>query len=85
MATREGAAGAFVKGVLDHGAGHAVQRAVPGPGVRLSRSISRRRSRILIFGCIGLGMASPYLLIGAFPQLIRFLPKPGRWMERSSR
>ena len=35
----------------------------------------------LIFGSIGLGMASPYLLIGAFPSLIRFLPKPGLWME----
>ncbi len=35
----------------------------------------------LIFGSLGLGMASPYLLVGAFPQLIRFLPKPGLWME----
>ena len=26
-------------------------------------------------------MASPYLLIGAFPALLRFLPKPGAWME----
>ena len=26
-------------------------------------------------------MASPYLLIGAFPALIRFLPKPGAWMD----
>ena len=26
----------------------------------------------------GLGMASPYLLVGAFPELLRFLPKPGR-------
>ena len=26
-------------------------------------------------------MASPYLLIGAFPQLIRLLPKPGAWMD----
>src|SRR5262245_27616627 len=34
-----------------------------------------------IFATIGLGMASPYLLIGAFPQLIRFLPKPGAWMD----
>jgi suppressor for copper-sensitivity B len=34
-----------------------------------------------VFACIGLGMASPYLLIGVFPQLIRFLPKPGVWME----
>jgi thiol:disulfide interchange protein len=35
----------------------------------------------LIFGAVGLGMASPYLVIGAFPELIHFLPKPGRWME----
>jgi len=34
-----------------------------------------------VFGAIGLGMASPYLLIGAFPALIRFLPPPGEWME----
>ncbi len=34
-----------------------------------------------MFACMGLGMASPYLLIGAFPQLIRFLPKPGAWMD----
>ena len=26
-------------------------------------------------------MALPYLLIGAFPKLIAFLPKPGMWME----
>ena len=35
----------------------------------------------LLFTCIGLGMAAPYLLIGAFPALVRFLPKPGAWME----
>jgi thiol:disulfide interchange protein len=35
----------------------------------------------LIFACVGLGMASPYLMIGMFPQLIRLLPKPGMWMD----
>jgi thiol:disulfide interchange protein DsbD len=33
------------------------------------------------FSMVGLGMASPYLLIGAYPKLISFLPKPGAWME----
>jgi cytochrome c biogenesis protein CcdA len=33
-----------------------------------------------IFGAVGLGMASPYLVIGAFPRLIRVLPRPGAWM-----
>jgi thiol:disulfide interchange protein len=35
----------------------------------------------LLFASVGLGMASPYLLIGAFPALVRWLPKPGDWME----
>ena len=26
-------------------------------------------------------MASPYLVIGAFPRLGQWLPKPGAWME----
>jgi thiol:disulfide interchange protein len=34
-----------------------------------------------IYGCIGLGMGLPYLVIGAFPGLVRWLPKPGEWME----
>jgi thiol:disulfide interchange protein DsbD len=34
-----------------------------------------------VFAMAGLGMASPYLVLGAFPELLRFLPKPGVWME----
>lgn len=37
-------------------------------------------SGLLIFTAMGLGMASPYLLLSAFPQLLRYLPKPGNWM-----
>lgn len=33
----------------------------------------------LVFFCIGLGMASPYLLLAARPSLARFMPKPGNW------
>ncbi len=33
-----------------------------------------------VFIAIGLGMASPFLLIGFFPALTRYLPKPGAWM-----
>ena len=35
---------------------------------------------LMIFTMMGLGMAFPYLLFSAFPNLIRFLPKPGHWM-----
>lgn len=36
---------------------------------------------MVIFTSLGLGMAFPYLLISAFPQMVRFLPKPGAWMN----
>jgi thiol:disulfide interchange protein len=35
---------------------------------------------LTIFTAMGLGMASPYAVFSAFPQLVRFLPKPGNWM-----
>ncbi len=34
---------------------------------------------ISVFLCIGLGMASPYLLMALNPRLIRLFPKPGAW------
>jgi suppressor for copper-sensitivity B len=34
-----------------------------------------------VFVALGLGMAFPYIVIGAFPALVNFLPKPGAWME----
>ena len=33
-----------------------------------------------IFAALGLGMASPYLVLAALPQVARLLPRPGRWM-----
>jgi thiol:disulfide interchange protein DsbD len=35
----------------------------------------------LVFTCLGLGLLLPYLMLAAFPSLVRFLPRPGRWME----
>lgn len=34
-----------------------------------------------IFMMIGLGLASPFILTGIFPNLVAFLPKPGHWMN----
>lgn len=33
------------------------------------------------FTAIALGLALPYLILSAFPQLVELLPKPGAWME----
>jgi suppressor for copper-sensitivity B len=34
----------------------------------------------LVFTALGLGLASPYLVIAAAPGMAKALPKPGRWM-----
>lgn len=39
----------------------------------------------LVLSCIGLGMAAPYLLMAVFPNLYRFLPRPGAWTARLER
>jgi thiol:disulfide interchange protein len=35
---------------------------------------------MLIFTALGLGMASPFIVVGLFPKALAFLPKPGMWM-----
>jgi suppressor for copper-sensitivity B len=37
-------------------------------------------SLFYIFISMGFGMASPYIFISIFPQMLKFLPKPGSWM-----
>ncbi len=34
-----------------------------------------------VFTAIALGLASPYLVLAAFPSAVRALPRPGAWME----
>jgi thiol:disulfide interchange protein/DsbC/DsbD-like thiol-disulfide interchange protein len=36
---------------------------------------------LLIFTFLAFGMATPYLLLTLFPSALRFVPKPGAWME----
>ncbi|MDA0284906.1 MAG: thioredoxin family protein, partial [Planctomycetota bacterium] len=78
---QEGLGGAFMTGIF------ATVLATPcsGPflGPTLGWSIQQPPGVIyMIWGMMGLGMASPYLLFGMFPGAIRFLPKPGNWMIR---
>lgn len=36
---------------------------------------------LAIFTSLGLGMAAPFVVLTSSPWLLRYLPKPGRWME----
>ncbi|MEE3502935.1 SCO family protein [Acidiphilium acidophilum] len=53
----------------------------PFIGVAVGFALARDPLVILeIFAALGVGMALPYLLVAAFPGLVRWMPKPGRWM-----
>jgi thiol:disulfide interchange protein DsbD len=80
LAGKEGFSGAFSKGALT------TILATPCSAPFLAPAITWAVSQpplqtYAVFTAVGLGMASPYLLIGAFPKLIAFLPKPGAWMD----
>ncbi|BET68706.1 thioredoxin family protein [Opitutales bacterium ASA1] len=38
-------------------------------------------SSFVLFTAIAAGLAAPYLVLSIFPALIKFLPRPGAWME----
>jgi len=48
-------------------------------GFALTQSIA---TTFAMFSAIGVGMASPYLLLAVAPGIARVLPKPGPWMVR---
>ncbi|MEN6405970.1 MAG: thioredoxin family protein [Thermoguttaceae bacterium] len=80
LQSKEGPSGAFFKGVF------ATILATPCSGPFLGPVFGYLlnqppQTAYAVFGAVGLGMASPYLILGAFPQLIRMLPRPGAWME----
>jgi thiol:disulfide interchange protein DsbD len=49
-------------------------------GVALSTQISVVES-LVIFISLGLGMASPYIILSAIPRLAKLLPRPGKWLD----
>lgn len=77
---QEGLLGSFCSGIL------ATAVATPCTGPFLGSAVGfavtlPAYQAMLIFTSLGLGMAFPYLLLAANPQLLRFFPKPGAWME----
>src|SRR6185503_2025758 len=79
-ASKEGPLGAFLKGVVT------TVLATPCTAPLMAAAIAWAITQpiainLAVFATVGLGMASPYLLIGVYPELLRFLPKPGAWME----
>jgi thiol:disulfide interchange protein DsbD len=81
LASKHGAAGAFFNGVL--ATILATPCTAPFLGAALGFAFAQSASVIiLIFLTVGLGLASPYILLSWNPAWLKFLPKPGAWMEK---
>lgn len=81
LAARHGKSGAFFNGVL--ATVLATPCTAPFLGAALGFAFVQPPPVIaLFFLVIGAGLAAPYLLLSWNPAWLKFLPKPGVWMER---
>ena len=81
LSAKQGAAGAFFNGVL------ATALATPctAPFLSIALGFAFAQSAVvilLVFGAVAAGLASPYVLLSWNPSWLKFLPKPGAWMEK---
>lgn len=81
LSSRHGNAGAFFNGVL------ATTLATPCTAPFLAPALGFAFAQstpiiVLVFLTIGLGLSAPYVLLSWNPAWMKFLPKPGAWMEK---
>lgn len=80
LTTDNGYRGSFFTGVL--AVAVASPCTAPFMGTALGYALAQPAAIALsVFLALGLGLALPFLLIGFFPRLGAFLPRPGAWME----
>ncbi|HYV26377.1 MAG TPA: thioredoxin family protein [Candidatus Eisenbacteria bacterium] len=81
LAAKEGASGAFFNGVL--ATALATPCTAPFLGVALGFAFAQPSAIVvLMFLTVGLGLAAPYVILSWHPAWLKFLPKPGVWMEK---
>jgi thiol:disulfide interchange protein/DsbC/DsbD-like thiol-disulfide interchange protein len=81
LASKPGASGAFFNGVL------ATTLATPCTAPFLAPALGFAFAQkspviLLVFLFVGVGLAVPYVLLSWNPAWLKFLPKPGAWMEK---
>jgi thiol:disulfide interchange protein DsbD len=81
LASKHGAAGAFFNGVL--ATALATPCTAPFLSVALGFAFAQEASVIVfVFLAVGVGLAAPYVVLSWNPAWLKFLPKPGAWMEK---
>lgn len=80
LQAKEGLTGSFFSGFL--AVVVATPCSAPFLGSALGYAVTLPALQALVmFSMIGLGLASPFLLMALFPSLVSALPRPGAWME----
>lgn len=74
-----GLTGSFMSGILATLVATPCTGPMLGPAIGFAMTLPVFEA-LLIFSFVGIGMAFPYLFLSCFPNLVRFLPKPGNWM-----
>jgi thiol:disulfide interchange protein DsbD len=81
LASKHGAAGAFFNGVL--ATALATPCTAPILSIALGFAFAQKAPVILLmFLAVGVGLAAPYVVLSWNPAWLKFLPKPGAWMEK---
>lgn len=81
LSSKHGASGAFFNGLL----ATVLATSCSAPFLAIAAgfaSVQKPLLIVMVFLMIGVGLASPYLVLSWHPAWLRFLPKPGPWMEK---
>ena len=77
---RGGLGGSFLTGVLATVV--ATPCIAPFMGTALAYALAAPAAAgLVVFASLALGLAAPYLVLAVVPGLLRFVPRPGAWME----
>ena len=77
---KSGLGGSFLTGIMATLVATPCTAPFMGPALGFALTQSDGQS-LLIFAFLGLGMAAPYMILASVPSLLKFVPKPGAWME----
>jgi thiol:disulfide interchange protein DsbD len=80
LQAKQGFTGSFFTGVLATVV--ATPCSAPLVGTALGAALTLPEGEgLLVFTFMGLGLSTPYLALSAFPGAVKWLPRPGAWME----
>jgi len=80
LQTKSGPAGSFFAGVLATVVATPCSAPFLAPALGAALALPVTQS-FVVFTVIAIGLSAPYLMLSIFPGAVRWLPRPGAWME----